>query len=96
MLQGEFRLEIILSFLVALPSLLSQSIRYRPRGPRPPTTFQVMRRTFATLSKAVGVDAHTRSAQMGNTVDVNVEYAMASFEHTLCRSRRTPPLRPSA
>ena len=34
-------------------------------------TFQVMRRTFATLSKAAGVDAHTRSAQMGNTVDVN-------------------------
>ena len=30
-------------------------------------TFQVMRRTFATLSKAAGVDAHTRSAQMGNT-----------------------------
>jgi hypothetical protein len=34
--KGEFVLEIILSFLVALPSLLSQSIRYRPRGPRPP------------------------------------------------------------
>jgi integrase len=34
-------------------------------------TFQVTRRTFATLSKAAGVDAHTRSAQMGNTVDVN-------------------------
>jgi hypothetical protein len=43
-------------------------------------TFQVMRRTFATLSKAAGVDAHTRSAQMGNTVDVNEnEYAVASF-----------------
>ena len=33
--------------------------------------FQVIRRTFATLTKQVGVDPHTRSAQMGNTVDVN-------------------------
>jgi integrase len=47
-------------------------------------TFQVMRRTFATLSKKVGVDAHTRSAQMGNTVDVNEnEYAVTSFEEKL-------------
>jgi hypothetical protein len=38
---------------------------------------QVMRRTFATLSKAAGVDAPTRSAQMGSTVDVNEnEYAV--------------------
>ncbi len=45
-------------------------------------TFQVMRRTFATLSKEAGVNAHTRSAQMGNTVDVNEnEYAVAK----LCR-----------
>lgn len=47
-------------------------------------TFQVMRRTWATWSKKVGVDAHTRSAQMGNTVDVNEnEYAVASFEAKL-------------
>ena len=52
-------------------------------------TFQVMRRTFATLSKAAGVDAHTRSAQMGNTVDVNEnEYAVASFEQKLAAVRR--------
>jgi len=29
-------------------------------------TFQVMRRSYATWSRKVGVDAHTRSAQMGN------------------------------
>ena len=47
-------------------------------------TFQVMRRTFATLSKQAGVDAHTRSAQMGNTVDVNEnEYAVSKFEDRL-------------
>ncbi len=52
-------------------------------------TFQVMRRTFATLSKQAGVDAHTRSAQMGNTVDVNEnEYAVASFEQKLAAVRR--------
>ena len=52
-------------------------------------TFQVMRRTFATLSKAAGVDAHTRSAQMGNTVDVNEnEYAVASFEQKLAAVRK--------
>jgi hypothetical protein len=52
-------------------------------------TFQAMRRTFATRSKAVGVDAHTRSAQMGNTVDVNEnEYAMASFEQKLAAARK--------
>lgn len=52
-------------------------------------TFQVMRRTFATLSKAAGVDAHTRSAQMGNTVDVNEkEYAVASFEQKLAGVRK--------
>jgi integrase len=46
--------------------------------------FQVMRRTYATWSKDIGVDAHTRSAQMGNTVDVNEnEYAMATFEQKL-------------
>lgn len=46
--------------------------------------FQVMRRTHATWSKQIGVDAHTRSAQMGNTVDVNEnEYAVASFEQKL-------------
>jgi integrase len=43
-------------------------------------TFQVMRRTFATRSREAGIDAHTRSAQMGNTVDVNEnEYAVARF-----------------
>ena len=51
-------------------------------------TFQVMRRTFATLSKKVGVDAHTRSAQMGNSVDVNEnEYAVTSFEQKLAAVR---------
>jgi integrase len=51
-------------------------------------TFQVMRRTFATLSKKAGVDAHTRSAQMGNTVDVNEnEYAVTSFEQKLAAVR---------
>lgn len=52
-------------------------------------TFQVMRRTFATLSKQAGVDAHTRSAQMGNTVDVNEnEYAVSSFEERLAAVRK--------
>jgi integrase len=52
-------------------------------------TFQVMRRTFATLSKQAGVDAHTRSAQMGNTVDVNEnEYAVSSFEERLKAVRK--------
>ena len=52
-------------------------------------TFQVMRRTFATLSKEAGVDAHTRSAQMGNTVNVNEnEYAVTSFEQKLAAVRR--------
>jgi integrase len=51
-------------------------------------TFQVMRRTYATWSKKVGVDAHTRSAQMGNTVDVNEnEYAVATFEQKLAAVR---------
>jgi hypothetical protein len=50
---------------------------------------RVMRRRFATLSKAAGVDAHTRSAQMGNTVDVNEnEYAVASFEQKLAAVRK--------
>ena len=35
------------------------------------------------------MDAHTRSAQMGNTVDVNEnEYAVASFEQKLAAVRR--------
>ena len=52
-------------------------------------TFQVMRRMFATLSQAAGVDANTRSAQMGNTVDVNEnEYAVASFEQKLAAVRK--------
>jgi hypothetical protein len=47
-----------------------------------------MRRTWASWSKKVGVDAHTRSAQMGNTVDVNEnEYAVASFEQKLAAVR---------
>jgi hypothetical protein len=47
-------------------------------------TFQVMRRTFATRSSEAGVNAHTRSAQMGNTVDVNEnEYAIVSFSAQL-------------
>jgi integrase len=52
-------------------------------------TFQVMRRTFATLSKQAGIDAHTRSAQMGNTVDVNEnEYAVSSLEERLKAVRK--------
>lgn len=52
-------------------------------------TFQVMRRTFATWAKKAGVDAHTRSAQMGNTVDVNEnEYAVATFEQKLAAVRK--------
>jgi hypothetical protein len=52
-------------------------------------TFQVLRRSFATLSKEAGVDANTRSAQMGNTVDVNEnEYAVASFQQKLAAVRR--------
>ena len=51
-------------------------------------TFQVMRRTFASRAKEAGVDAHTRSAQMGNTVDVNEnEYAVSDFK-TRCRAVR--------
>jgi hypothetical protein len=43
-----------------------------------------MRRTYATWSRDIGVDAHTRSAQMGNTVNVNEnEYAVATFEQKL-------------
>ena len=52
-------------------------------------TFQVMRRTYATWSKDNGVDAHTRSAQMGNTVDVNEnEYAVASLKQKLAAVRK--------
>lgn len=52
-------------------------------------TFQVMRRSFATWAKKAGVDAHTRSAQMGNTVDVNEnEYAVATFDQKLPAIRR--------
>lgn len=48
-----------------------------------------MRRSFATNFKKAGVDAHTRSAQMGNTVDVNEnEYAVSSFEDRLAAVRK--------
>ena len=51
--------------------------------------FQVMRRTFATLSKQVSVDAHTRSAQMGNSVDVNENvYAVTRLEDKLAAVRK--------
>jgi integrase len=51
-------------------------------------TFQVMRRSFATKAKEAGVDAHTRSAQMGNTVDVNEnEYAVSDFPTRLAAIR---------
>ena len=47
-------------------------------------TFQVMRRTFASRGKESGIDAHTRAAQMGNTVDVNEnEYAQSDFKTRL-------------
>jgi len=56
-------------------------------------TFQVMRRTFATLSKQVGVDPHTRSAQMGNTVDVSEnEYAVSQLEDKLAAVRKMEQL----
>lgn len=46
-------------------------------------------RTFATLSKQIGVDAHTRSAQMGNTVDVNENvYAVTQLEDKLAAVRK--------
>jgi integrase len=52
-------------------------------------TFQVMRRTFATLSKQVGIDPHTRCAQMGNTVDVSEnEYAVIQLEDKLAAVRK--------
>ncbi|MDQ2843222.1 MAG: hypothetical protein M3Y72_19725 [Acidobacteriota bacterium] len=52
-------------------------------------TFQVMRRSFASLAKENGVDAHTRSAHMGNSVDVNEnEYAVSSFEVRLAAVRK--------
>jgi len=52
-------------------------------------TFQVMRRTFATWSKRAGIDAHTRSAQMGNTVDVNEnDYAISSLADRLAAVRK--------
>jgi hypothetical protein len=52
-------------------------------------TFLVMRRTFASLSKAIGINAHTRSAQMGNTADViENEYAVSSFAERLAAVRK--------
>jgi integrase len=52
-------------------------------------TFQVARRTFATIAKKLGVDAHTRAALMGNTVDVNEnEYAVATREAKLAAVRK--------
>jgi len=52
-------------------------------------TFQVMRRTFATRSKQVGIDPHTRCAQMGNTVDVSEnEYAVSQLEDKLAAVRK--------
>jgi hypothetical protein len=52
-------------------------------------TFQVMRRSVASLAKRAGVDAHTRSAHMGNGVDVNEnEYAVSSFEARLIAVRK--------
>ncbi len=52
-------------------------------------TFQVMRRSFASLAKLAGIDAHTRSAHMGNSVNVNEnEYAISSFEARLAAVRK--------
>jgi len=51
--------------------------------------FQAMRRTFASRGKEFGLDAHTRAAQMGNTVDVNEnEYALCDFETRLAAVRK--------
>jgi len=48
-----------------------------------------MRRSFASLAKQAGIDAHTRSAHMGNSVDVNEnEYAVSSFEARLAAVRK--------
>jgi hypothetical protein len=56
------------------------------------TNFQVMQRSFASLAKQAGVDAHTRSAHMGNTVDVNENgYAISSFEARLAAVRNWGP-----
>lgn len=46
-------------------------------------------RTRIPPAKKAGVSAHTRSAQMGNTVDVNEnEYAVATFEEKLAAVRK--------
>jgi integrase len=43
-------------------------------------SFQVMRRTYATLSREAGVDAKTRADQMGHHVDVSEnEYAITNL-----------------
>jgi hypothetical protein len=39
-------------------------------------------------AEKVGIDAHTRPAQMGNTIDVNAnEYAVATFEQKFAAVR---------
>ncbi len=48
-----------------------------------------MPRTFATRSREAGIDAHTRSSQMGNGVDVNEnEYNICQFGTRLAAVRR--------
>ena len=43
-------------------------------------SFQVLRRTYATLSREAGVDAKTRADQMGHHVDVSEnEYAVTNL-----------------
>jgi len=63
-----------------LPKLLKLNLQW--------ANFQVLRRTFASRAREAGVDAHTRSAQMGNTVDVNEnEYAVSDFKSRLAAVR---------
>jgi hypothetical protein len=44
---------------------------------------------FVTFSKKIGVGTHSRSAQIGNTVDVSEnEYAVSHFEDKLAAVRK--------
>jgi integrase len=52
-------------------------------------SFQVLRRTFATLSREAGVDAKTRADQMGHHVDVSEnEYAITNLPAKLEADRK--------
>jgi integrase len=52
-------------------------------------SFQVLRRTFATLSREAGVDAKTRADQMGHHVDVSEnEYAVTTLIAKVAAGKR--------